>query len=59
MVEIASLSDVVEGNVLLFMEDGRELRNEVLVESWERGGAGASSTVSSLSPCSAKPQWRM
>lgn len=32
--------------MLLFTEDGRELRQEVLEELWERGGHAGTSTVS-------------
>lgn len=41
---MSAATGVVSGNILLFTEDGRELKQEVLEELWERGG-GASSSV--------------
>lgn len=42
--DVSAATGVVSGNILLFTEDGRELKQEVLEELWERGG-GASSSV--------------
>ncbi|KAL1408464.1 oligomeric, coiled-coil, peripheral membrane protein [Vanrija albida] len=44
--DVSAATGLVSGNVLLFTEDGRELKQEVLEELWERGGgngAGQSS----------------
>lgn len=44
--DVSAVTGIVAGNVLLFTEDGRELRQEVLEELWERGGHAGSSMVS-------------
>ncbi|TXT13490.1 hypothetical protein VHUM_00857 [Vanrija humicola] len=36
--DVSAATGLVSGNVLLFTEDGRELKQEVLEELWERGG---------------------
>ncbi|WOO77837.1 Autophagy-related protein 11 [Vanrija pseudolonga] len=44
--DVSAATGLVSGNVLLFTADGRELKQEVLEELWERGGgngAGQSS----------------
>ena len=45
IAEISVATGVTEQNVLLFLGDGRELRDEVLEEAWERGGQATLSTV--------------
>lgn len=35
-------------NVLMFLHDGREMRQEILEEAWDRGGEGGTSSVSVL-----------
>jgi hypothetical protein len=42
---IASATGVPAEHVLLFLEDGRDLKDEVLHELWERGGQGSQSDV--------------
>ncbi|ORY25347.1 putative myosin heavy chain [Naematelia encephala] len=42
VTHIAEQFGVTIENVLLFLDDGRELRKEVLESLWERGGMGAS-----------------
>jgi len=44
--DVSAATGIVSGNVLLFTEDGRELRQEVLEELWERGGHAGTSSVS-------------
>ncbi|EKC98517.1 myosin heavy chain [Trichosporon asahii var. asahii CBS 8904] len=41
--DVSAATGVVSGNILLFTEDGRELKQEVLEELWERGGGASSS----------------
>ena len=41
-------SGVITQNVLMFLEDGRELRADILEEAWQRGGEGTGSNVSNL-----------
>ena len=43
--EISRQSDVILQNVLMFLHDGREVRQEILEEAWERGGEGGTSSV--------------
>lgn len=56
--DISAATGIVAGNVLLFTEDGRELKQEVLEELWERGGQGAGqSSVSHIAgPCKGRIQ---
>lgn len=56
--DVSAATGLVSGNVLLFTADGRELKQEVLEELWERGGgngAGQSSvsteTMEALCNC--------
>jgi len=41
---------VVLQNVLMFLHDGREVRQEILEEAWDRGGEGGTSSVRCLYP---------
>ena len=43
--DISVATGVSEQNILLFLEDGRELRSEVIIEARERGGHGSPSSV--------------
>lgn len=43
--DVSAGTGIVSGNVLIFTEDGRELKQDVLEELWERGGHGAASSV--------------
>ncbi|BEI80639.1 hypothetical protein CcaverHIS002_0111680 [Cutaneotrichosporon cavernicola] len=44
ITDASAATGLVAGNVLLFTEDGRELKQEVLEELWERGGRGGGSS---------------
>ncbi|CAK9784276.1 hypothetical protein CC85DRAFT_284896 [Cutaneotrichosporon oleaginosum] len=44
IADVSAATGLISGNVLLFTEDGRELKQEVLEELWERGGHGGGSS---------------
>lgn len=44
VTDVSAATGLLPGNVLLFTEDGRELKQEVLEELWERGGHGGGSS---------------
>lgn len=44
--DIAAHSGVSADNILLFLDDGRQVVDEVLREAWDRGGSGSQSSVS-------------
>lgn len=43
--DIAAHSGVSADNILLFLDDGRQVVDEVLREAWARGGSGSQSSV--------------
>ena len=44
--DVSSVSGIPPEHVLMFLEDGTELKEEVLLSAWERGGEGGTSSVS-------------
>ncbi|WWD00241.1 hypothetical protein V866_007150 [Kwoniella sp. B9012] len=46
--DVGQLTGVTSNNVLLFMEDGRELRTEVLEEAWNTAGPSSPSAAQRL-----------
>ena len=46
--DVAASTDTTPENVLLFLDDGRELRADVLEQLWERGGQASTSNTSIL-----------
>jgi autophagy-related protein 11 len=46
VADVSASTALSPDNVLLFLEDGRELKDEVLVKMYERGGDGGQSDVS-------------
>jgi hypothetical protein len=46
VVDVSASTGISVDNVLLFLPDGRDLKDEVLLEMYERGGEGGQSEVS-------------
>lgn len=46
VIDVAASTGISTDNVLLFLPDGRDLKDEVLLEIYERGGDGGQSEVS-------------
>ncbi|WWC59113.1 uncharacterized protein I303_101661 [Kwoniella dejecticola CBS 10117] len=46
--DVSGLTGVTSNNVLLFMEDGRELRTEILEEAWNTAGPSSPSAAQRL-----------
>lgn len=44
--EVSTSSNVKASNVLMFLADGREIKQDILEQAWDRGGEAGASSVS-------------